>query len=72
MSTSRYNWGAWHTCPVCGKKKYISHPADWVYKGYVDGKYHTEKKLFCSWSCLRKHEADHPPKKRSAYERGED
>lgn len=56
--------GSWHICPACGKKKFISSPGEWAYRRNVQGKYHSQTKLFCSWSCLRKWERDHPSPKR--------
>jgi len=68
--TEREN-GSWHSCPNCGKEKYIPHPGDWVYKRIVvDGK-STTIGFFCSWSCYRKWEKEHPLKKTRIYDRGD-
>lgn len=68
--TEREN-GSWHECPNCGKEKYIQHPGDWVYKRIVvDGK-STTIGFFCSWSCYRKWEKEHPLKKTRIYDRGD-
>jgi len=69
MSNDRFTFGTYHICPCCGKEKFITNPGDWAYRRNVQGKYHSSMKLFCSWSCLRKYEADHTPKKTRAYER---
>ena len=42
------------TCPVCGNKKFLLSPETYVYK--------IREKYFCSYSCKRKYEKEHPTK----------
>ena len=57
--------GSWHVCPTCHEKKYISHPGEYAFKKHIMLKGHSVLAFFCSWSCLRKWEKEHPEKKRS-------
>jgi ribosomal protein L24E len=45
-------------CPICGKE-FTSHDG-WVFRRKSGG----HQLTFCSWKCLRKFEADHPPKRK--------
>ena len=68
--TERVNSG-YHDCPNCGKTKFVGCPGEWGYKRIVvDGK-STTIGFFCSWSCYRKWEKEHPLKKTRIYDRGD-
>ena len=47
-------------CPVCGKEFICYLNSQWVYRGYFDG-----EKLFCSWGCMRKAEAEEEKKQKT-------
>ena len=47
-------------CPMCGKLFYPL--GDWAYSISSRGKAGDKCRRFvCSWSCMRKHEKEHPP-----------
>ena len=53
------------TCPVCKKKFSPPNVTEWAYR--------TPKHVFCSWTCMRKHqkaEESKKPKKRTKKEVG--
>lgn len=41
------------SCPQCGKNFFVASPGDWVYR---DGSIY-----YCSWKCIREHDAKIPP-----------
>lgn len=51
------------TCPVCGRRFYVTDLQDWVFQGSAGGK----QTFWCRWSCKRKWEKEHPPKKKFNY-----
>lgn len=51
--------GAYETCPICGKDKFVPDCETWVYTRWVkEGKNFT-RRYFCSWSCVRKYDIKH-------------
>ena len=44
-----------YVCPICGKEFVCTWKELWVYKGYFGG---TNDILLCSWTCMRKMEAE--------------
>lgn len=53
--------GAYRTCPVCGKKWYVLEVDSWAYVRWTKKDKSGIPTAFCSWSCLRKWDAEHPP-----------
>ena len=51
-------------CPACGKR--FEHTNEWAYKRG----YNYAKHFFCSWGCMRAHDAKQPAKR--AYSRATD
>lgn len=45
-------------CPVCGKEKYIANAEDWTYKRKKYFANTSALHYFCSWTCLRKYDAN--------------
>ena len=59
MPPKLFHYGAYRSCPVCGKQFFVSELGSWAYTRYIpgDGKKtgaKKEKAWFCSWSCLKK------------------
>ena len=48
-------------CPICGKVFYCDYEEIWVYKR-IDHKHGSHIKMFCSWGCMRKWDAENRPK----------
>lgn len=50
-------------CSVCGKFIYIPNCELWAYKRMLHIPHHSAvRQWFCSWGCMRKWDAAHPPK----------
>ena len=42
-------------CPICGRRFIVQDVDSYVYKSKKP-----QRKVFCSWGCLRKYEKEHP------------
>lgn len=73
---SFFHYGAFRTCPQCGKRFYVSELGAWAYKRYLPGtaasNYGKNQRVwFCSWHCVREfdRETEGKRKHRRTYER---
>lgn len=55
--------GAYHTCPVCGKRWFINDLDQWVFFRWRGA---GMRDYMCSWHCLRQYDKDHPTKREYA------
>ena len=51
--------GAYETCPVCGKDKFVPDCETWVYQRWVKEGEKSARRYFCSWACMRKYDRQH-------------
>ncbi len=56
--------GYMHHCHLCGKEFYTHGDCDWSYRGREHSR-NGKDLYFCSWGCLRKHEAESEQKKKT-------
>ena len=59
MGTKLFHYGAYKTCPSCGKEFFVPLLDDWAYKRYRKNITH-DRIYLCSWSCLRKFDEANP------------
>ena len=64
-----FHYGAYRSCPVCGKQFFVSELGGWAYKRYLykavkDPGNTNDKAWFCSWSCLREYDRIHGDRKK--------
>lgn len=76
MGDNFFHYGAFRTCPQCGKRFYVAELGDWAYKRYLQGTAESnygknQKVWFCSWHCIRAYdrETENKKKRRRTYER---
>lgn len=68
-----FHYGAFRTCPVCQKQFFVADLGGWAYKRYLsrtkkNPNAKNELTWFCTWSCLRKWDAEHEDKRRKKKE----
>ena len=71
MGTKMFHYGAYKNCPTCGKQFFIPYLDDWAYRRYKKGAIH-DRIYICSWSCLRKWDAEHEDKRKCRKKHKED
>lgn len=53
MDYSSNRYGIMMVCPECGKDFFCTNPGEWAYKR---ASHKGHGKIFCSWTCMRKHD----------------
>lgn len=52
MKSGSFHFGTTYKCSTCGKEFWVADSSQWIYKNT------TPFKMFCSYTCYRKHQKD--------------
>lgn len=56
-------------CPICGKDFFVPDSDVWAYRRCNSERSKASQyKFFCSWTCFRQYEKEHPRKNKSRYD----